>query len=32
MNTWPNLGASGGPCGGLVERSPEPKNCQTMPV
>jgi hypothetical protein len=32
MKTWPNRGASGGPCGGLKERKPEPKNRQTMPV
>jgi hypothetical protein len=25
MNTWLNRGASGGPCGGLEERKPEPK-------
>jgi hypothetical protein len=24
MSTWPNRGASGGPCGGLVERKTEP--------
>ncbi len=33
MNTWPNQGgASGGPCGGLEEIKPEPKNRQTLPV
>jgi hypothetical protein len=32
MSTWPNRGASGGPCGGLEERKPEPKNRQTMRV
>ncbi len=25
MSTWPNRGASGGPCGGLEERKSEPK-------
>ena len=25
MSTWPNRGASGGPCGGLEERKTEPK-------
>ncbi len=25
MSTWPNRGASGGPCGGLEERKIEPK-------
>jgi hypothetical protein len=25
MSTWPNRGASGGPCGGLVERKMKPK-------
>ena len=25
MSTWPNRGASGGPCGGLQERKIEPK-------
>ena len=24
MSTWPNRGASGGPCGGLEERKTEP--------
>jgi hypothetical protein len=24
MSTWPNRGASGGPCGGLEERKSEP--------
>ena len=24
MSTWPNRGASGGPCGGLKERKSEP--------
>ena len=23
MSTWPNRGASGGPCGGLIERKSE---------
>jgi len=32
MNTWPNRGASGGPCGEPKKRKPEPKNRQTMPV
>ena len=32
MNTWPNRGASGGPCGGLKKTEPEPKNRQTIPV
>lgn len=32
MNTWPNRGASGGPCGGLEERNSEPKNRQATPV
>jgi hypothetical protein len=32
MSTWPNRGASGGPCGGLKERETEPKNRQTTPV
>ena len=32
MSTWPNRGASGGPCGGLEERSPEPQDRQTNPV
>jgi len=32
MNTWPNRGASGGPCGGQEERRPELKNRQTMLV
>jgi hypothetical protein len=32
MSTWPNRGASGGPCGGLQERRAEPKNRQTKPV
>ena len=26
MNTWPNRGASGGPCGGLGERKTKPRN------
>jgi hypothetical protein len=25
MSTWPNRGASGGPCGGLEEKKIEPK-------
>ena len=25
MSTWPNQGASGGPCGGLEERKSEPQ-------
>jgi len=32
MSTWPNRGASGGPCGGLGERKPEPKNRQITAV
>jgi hypothetical protein len=32
MNTWPNREASGGPCGGLRKRMPEPKSRQTGPV
>jgi hypothetical protein len=32
MNTWPNRGASGGPCGGLEEKEIEPKNRQTRSV
>ena len=23
MSTWPNRGASGGPCGGLIEENPD---------
>ena len=26
MSTWPNRGASGGPCGGLEEESPNSQN------
>jgi hypothetical protein len=32
MKTWPNRGASGGPCGGLIQTKPEPKNRQTKVV
>jgi hypothetical protein len=32
MNTWPNRGACGGPCGGLEDTKTVPKNCQTKPV
>ncbi len=35
MSTWPNPGASGGPCGGLEERKTEQPNIriqQTTPV
>jgi hypothetical protein len=30
MNTWPNRGASGGPCGGLMKKdskTEQPANC-----
>ena len=33
MSTWPNRGASGGPCGGLEERKVRTaKDSQTTPV
>ncbi len=32
MNTWPNRGASGGPCGGLGERMTKPKDRQATPA
>lgn len=32
MSTWPNRGASGGPCGGLEERKTEPKESHANPV
>jgi hypothetical protein len=28
MSTWPNRGASGGPCGGLEERESKDTNSQ----
>ena len=30
MSTWPNRGASGGPCGGLEERKSEPKTVRPI--
>ena len=32
MSTWPNRGASGGPCGGLEYIKAEPKDSQISPV
>ena len=32
MSTWPNRGASGGPCGGLDEEEYGTQDSQTMPV
>jgi len=32
MSTWPNRGASGGPCGGLEERKTKPKDRQVKPT
>jgi len=32
MNTWPNRGASGGPCGGLIEDKMKPKRGQAKAV
>jgi hypothetical protein len=32
MSTWPNRGASGGPCGGLEERKSRTQDSQANPV